>query len=146
MKASLFILMAIFLPYFAFGNQQQANVAVTMMNNNNRGLQLQLSRRIQQYRQMSQLENLRAKGNNGKTMKVLLPKLVFWRKKRQEQIQRQRMQQCIKVLNEQICNNRGSFYQWGKIIAQRIRNGDFQSSPSPSLPSNLPRSFVVVQG
>ena len=137
MKPALLIFMAI-LPCFAFSDQQQANVASIM---NDRRLQLVMSRRIQQYRQMSQLENLRAKGN-GKAMKILLPKLVFWRKKRQEQIQRQRMQQCIKVLNEQICNNRGSFYQWGKIIAQRIRNGEFQGSPSTSS-SNLPRTFIV---
>ena len=81
--------------------------------------------RLQLYKQRAQFQNLRSRGSNGRVMKTVLPRLVFWRKQRLERIQRQRMQQCIQMLNEQICNNRGSFYQWGKIIAKRIRNGEF---------------------
>ena len=49
--------------------------------------------------------------------------MVFWRKRRMEQIRKYRMQRCIAMLNADICNNRGSFYVWGKIMAQRIHNG-----------------------
>ena len=34
-----------------------------------------------------------------------------------------RMKLCVKHLNEHICKNKGSFYQWGKLVAQRILDG-----------------------
>ena len=118
-KFFIFVLLALS-PCFdmVLGNEQKSNGNAAIWNSR---FQFELNRRLQQ---TFQIENLRAKGN-GKAMKVLLPKLVFWRKQRQSRIERQRMLKCINVLNVDICNNRGSFYQWGKIIAQRIRNGEF---------------------
>ena len=63
---------------------------------------------------------------NGKIVRKVLPRMVFWRKRKLENINRYRMMQCIYQLNADICHNRGSFYLWGKIIAQRIVHGKLQ--------------------
>ena len=50
-------------------------------------------------------------------------------RQRQETLQQQRMKRCIELLNEQICKNQGSFYQWGKIMAQKIMTGQIEGIP-----------------
>ena len=50
-------------------------------------------------------------------------------RQRQETLHQQRMKRCIELLNEQICKNQGSFYQWGKIMARKIMTGQMEGIP-----------------
>ena len=93
-----------------------AKQAQTVQKMQNRIHFIQMNRLKSHYR-LSELNS------NRKLSKTVLPMMVKWRKLRMARIHQIRMQRCIEQLNADICNNRGSFYQWGKMLAQRIFNG-----------------------
>ena len=91
----------------------------TIVNENNKTLNIQHRYQFQNLRGQFNRANGQAKGR----IKSMLPTMVFWRKRQMERIRLMRMQRCVAMLNADICNNRGSFYRWGRMMAQRIHNG-----------------------